>query len=62
MHKQMNAVVVGRELNIAEIEEVSGGILLAVVGAAVAVGTLAVALFHEGCELGAQMAARDNAR
>lgn len=61
MNKTMNTRFSGRELNAAEVEAVSGGIIPAIVGAAVAVGTLVLAVFHDGCELGAQMAARDNA-
>jgi hypothetical protein len=56
----MNGKFAGRVLSVNEIEQVSGGVLVeVVVGAVIAAG---VALFVEGCELGKQMAERDNAR
>ncbi|WP_426688011.1 hypothetical protein [Rhodanobacter ginsengiterrae] len=60
MSNQMNRKFAGRVLSVNEVEQVSGGVLVEViVGAAIAAG---VALFKEGCELGKQMAERDNAR
>ncbi len=60
MSNQMNRKFAGRVLSVNEVEQVSGGVLVeVVVGAVIAAG---VALFVEGCELGKQMAERDNAR
>lgn len=60
MSKKQNMEFSGRALSMNEVEQVSGGVLMEViVGAAIAAG---VALFKEGCELGKQMAERDNAR
>jgi len=60
MSKKQNMEFSGRALSMNEVEQVSGGVLMEViVGAAIAAG---VALFTEGCELGKQMAERDNAR
>lgn len=60
MSKKLDREFAGRALSVSEVEQVSGGVLVEViVGAAIAAG---VALFTEGCELGKQMAQRDNAR
>jgi hypothetical protein len=58
----MNPAGSMRELTIEEAEAASGGVVLAVVGAVIAAGTLAVAIFSLGCDLGKQMAERDNAQ
>lgn len=60
MSKKSNREFSGRALSVNEVEQVSGGVMVEIiVGAAIAAG---VALFKEGCELGKQMAERDNAR
>lgn len=60
MLNESNGKVPGLALSMDEVEQVSGGVLMeVVVGAVIAAG---VALFVEGCELGKQMAERDNAR
>lgn len=60
MSKKLNKEFSERVLSTGEVEQISGGVMLEViVGAAIAAG---VALFKEGCELGRQMAERDNAR
>ena len=56
----MNQTGSMRELTINEAESASGGVVLAVVGAVIAAGTLALGIFSLGCDLGKQMAERDN--
>jgi hypothetical protein len=57
----MNQIGSIRELTLEEAESASGGVI-AVIGAVIAAGTLALGIFSLGCELGKQMAERDNAQ